>query len=250
MNEFDHDKIGKYLDGEMNAEEQQSFEEQLRQNDALQKEVQLTREVNETLGMKLNPGKSELELRSTLDEMRNEYFSDGISPGQSQAKLVLFRRSSWLAAAAAVIIVILLLTIWSPWQKDLYNQYASIEMPGMAERGSHADILLKQAAGYFNAKKFETAIPIFEAILKDDPQNSFVHFYYAIALLESGKVDKSRYEFLQLYNGSSIFRHDAAFYIALSYLKEKDTAACKQWLDKIPADAGVFNKARELGKKL
>lgn len=251
MSTPDYDMISRYLDGEMNAEEKKAFEEQLQQDATLQKEVDLFREVNETLKMKLHPDENELALLNSLEEMRGEYFKSG-------AKVVPFRQlRRWMAAAAAVIIVAVSMLILAPWKKDLYKQYAYIEMPPVAQRGTPADSLLRQATENFNNKKFAASLPFFEAILKDDPQNSFVHYFYSIALLENGQIEKSRTELAGLYEGTSLFKYDAAFYMALSYLREsvpsgieKNKDKCKEWLNKIPWDAGVYNKAQKLLKKL
>ncbi len=250
MKEFDHDMINRYLDGELNADEIKAFESQMQSDASLKNEVELYRDINETLKMKLYPGENEMALRNTLDAMRSPYFSKEIVSDQPKGKIIPFRRARWIAAAAAVFIGIVTLTIWSPWKKDLYQQYASIQMPAVVERGTPADSLLKQATENFNDKKFAAAVPLFEKILKNDPQNTFADYYYAIALLESGQTEKSRNELTQLSNGSSLFRDDAVFYMALSYLKEKDKNRCKLWLNKIPEDAGLYGRAQELLKKL
>ena len=243
MNEFDPDMIIRYLDGEMNAEEFEAFEKQLKLDAELQKKVELYKDINDTLKMKMHPDDNERALRNTLKGMVDEYF-------HSKAKVVPLMRARWLAAAAAVLIVAVTLTIWSRERKDLYRQYADIQMPAVAERGIPVDSLLKRSTEYFNNKSYSESLPLFEAILKDDPQNSFVHYYYAIALLENGKIEKSRAELVHLYNGNSLFRYDAAFYMALSYLKEKNKTTCKEWLNKIPPDADVYIKALQLVKKL
>jgi tetratricopeptide (TPR) repeat protein len=251
MKAFDHDMISRYLDGEMNADEVKAFEVQMQTDAELQSEVQLYSEVNETLKMKLHPGENEMALRNTLEEMRTQYFSKEVISGRPKARVVSFKRTRWITAVAAVFIGIVMLTVWSPWKKeDLYQQYAAIQMPGVVERGAAADSSLKKATDNFNEKKFAAAVPQFEAVLKNDPQNSFANYYYAIALLESGQTERSRNELMQLYNGTSLFRYDAAFYMALSYLKEKDKTNCIVWLNKIPADAGLYGKAQELLKKL
>ena len=249
MNDFDHDIISRYLDGEMNSDEQKDFEQQMQEDEALLMEVELTREVNETLTMKLHPDQSEQNVRNTLGQMREQYFSKEV-PGNSLAKVIVLRRTRWISALAAAAILILILTIWSPWKKDLFQQYAYIQMPGIAERGGPADSMLKQAALEFNNKNFANALPLFESILKRDPKNSLVHFYYGIALLQSNQVEKARNEFTLLYNGASIFQYDAAFYMALIYLKQKDKTKAKEWLNKIPEGADIYSKAGELNKKL
>ena len=253
MKEFDYDMINRYLYREMNAEERKTFEIQMQQDAELKNEVDLLKDVNTTLKIKLHPGENELSLRNSLQDLRGEYFSKKTE----QAKIIPLSRRRWMMAAAAVFVMVLLLNVWQPWKKeDLYKQYASIEMPGIAERGAGADSLLKQAVENFNNKNFAKSIPSFEAILKDsaqhpaDSQNTFVQFYYGIALLQNGNIEKSRAQFDELYNGKSLFKYDAAFYMALIYLKENNKVVCKEWLNKIPNDAGPYSKAQELMKKL
>jgi hypothetical protein len=244
MNAPDYDMINRYLDGEMNAEEKKAFEEQLQEDSSLQKKVDLLRDVNETLKIKLHPDENEKAFKNSLEEIRGDYFKPG-------AKLVPFKQSwRWMAAAAVIVIVVVSALVLAPWKKDLYKQYAYNEMPPVARRGVPADSLLRQAAEYFNNKKFAASLPFFEAILNADPQNSFAHFYYSIALLQSGQIEKSRNELAGLFEGSSVFKYDAAFYMALSYLKEKDIDRCKEWLNKIPGYANIYSKARKLLKKL
>ena len=247
MKEFDYDMITRYLDGVMNAEEMKVFEEQMQQDAELQNEVALIKDVNATLKIKLHPGENELSLRNSLQDLRGEFFSTKTE----QAKIIPLGRRRWIAAAAAVFVMALLLTVWQPWKKeDLYQQYAAIQMPGIAERGAAADSLLKQAVENFNNKKFADAIPDFEAVLRDSAENIFFQYFYAIALLQNNQTEKSRTELTALYNGVSLFKYDAAFYMALSYLKEKNKPGCNEWLNKIPADAGPYSNAQELLKKL
>lgn len=247
MKEFDYDMINRYLDGELNAEELQAFEAEMLQDAELQKEVELTRDVLATLKTKLHPGENETALMNSLKEMKGEFFTNR----SEQVKIIPLSRRRWVTAVAAVFIMALVLTVWQPWKKeDLYKQYAAIQMPGVAERGEATDSLLKLAVENFNNKKFTEAIPAFEIVLKDSAQNSFVQYYYAIALLQNDHTEKSRTQFTELYNGASLFKYDAAFYMALSYLKEKNKTDCTAWLKKIPADAGPYSKAQDLLKKL
>lgn len=248
MKEFDYDMITRYLDGEMNAEELKAFEAAMQQDAELKNEVALLKDITTTLKIKLHPGESEMALRNSLQEMNAKYF---LHKTEGAKIIPLNSRRKWMTAVAAIFIIGLLLTVWQPWKKeDLYKQYADIQMPAIAERGVAADSLLKLAVENFNNNKFAEAIPAFETVLKDSSQNSFVQYYYAIALLQNNQTEKSRIQLTELYNGNSLFKYDAAFYLALSYLKEKNKPACKDWLNKIPADAGTYSKAQELFKKL
>ena len=239
--------INRYLDGEMNAEELKAFVLQMQQDADLQSEVELLKDVQSTLKIKLHLGKNETALHNSLQEMNAEFFLNKAK----QAKIIPLSRRKWMTAIAAVFVLALLLTVWQPWKKEyLYKQYADIQMPGIAERGATTDSLLKSAVENFNNKKFAEAVAAFETVLKDSAENSFVQYYYAIALLQNNNIEKARTLFTALYNGGSIFKNDAAFYMALSYLKEKNKAVCKDWLNKIPADNATWFKAQELLKKL
>lgn len=244
MDTFDHTIINRYLDGAMDAQELRAFEEQLEQDIELQHQVELHKEVNETLRRQFYPDENEQALRETMQEMRGEYFQT------KSAKVVSFKRYRWVAAAAIMLILVITSKIWYPGKKDLYEQYAYVQMPGTAERGTSADTLMQQAKEDFNNKNYTAAIPLFQSLLQKDPQNSFLHYYYAIALLENGQIDQSRVELAKLYEGNSLFKYDAAFYMALSYLKENDKKTCKEWLEKIPKDADVYGKAKDLEGKL
>jgi len=250
MKEFDHDMIDRYLEGEMNEAERMAFEAQMQEDPDLKNTVELYRDVNQTLKTKLHPGEKESALRNTVSEMRGDFFSEETIEDRPTVKVVRFNRSRWIAAVAAVFIGVVMF-VWAPWKtQDLYQQYADIQMPTFVERGTPTNVLLSRATAAFNDKKFAEAIPDFEELLKNDPKNSFVQLYYAIALLESGKTDRSRQQLTELYNGTSLFKYDAAYYMAMSYLKEKNNSASKDWLNKIPADAGLYEKAQGLLKKL
>lgn len=247
MKEYDYDMISRYIDGEMSVDESASFEALMQEDADLKNEVDLYREVQENLKRQLHPSPGEQDLRNSLKGLNEEFFR----AEKPQARVVSIRRTRWISAAAAIMVMALLLTVWSPWKKeDLFNEYAATEMPGISERGSRSDSLLKKAAAEFNAKHFDRSVPLFEQVLSDDRENAMVHYYYAISLLQTGKTVESRNELTALYNGNSLFRYDAAFYLALSYLKEKNKADCRTWLEKIPAEAGTYGKARELLKKL
>jgi cytochrome c-type biogenesis protein CcmH/NrfG len=244
MNTFDHDIISRYLEGAMDAQELRAFETQLEQDIELQRQVELHKEVNESLKTQFYPDENEQALRNTMQELRGEYF-------YPKANVVSMKRFRWLGVAAAAIIILFITSrIWYTNKIDLYEQYAYVQMPGTAERGATSDTLLQQATEDFNNKNYSAAIPLFQTLLQKDPQNSFVHYYYTIALLENGQIDQSRVGLAQLYEGNSLFKYDAAFYMGLSYLKENDKKTCKEWLEKIPKDADVYGKAKELEAKL
>jgi tetratricopeptide (TPR) repeat protein len=252
MSSIDYHMIDRYLDDAMSPEERNAFEEQMQTDETLKKEVELYKEVNDSLQVRLHPDEGEQGLRKTLEQMQGQFFSKQTDSSDRKAKVVSINQPKrWLAIAASVVLLISAgLLFWAPWKKDLYNQYAYTDMPAVSERGEPADSLLKLATIKFNDKRFSESVPLFESIIRVDSANAYVRYYYAIALLHTGKTEQARNELNQLYNGESTFKYDAAFYIALSYLREKDKASTKEWLEKIPADASIYTRARKLLEKL
>jgi tetratricopeptide (TPR) repeat protein len=244
MSAFDYDTIIRYVGNEMQGDERMEFELALQADEGLKKEVELCRETMDSLRSNFYPDESEQALRATLTQIQPAYF-------KPRTKIISLptKRMSWryISAAAAVILA---LFIWQPWKEDLYQQFASTKMVSVAERGTTADSLLTQATQKFNTGNFTAALPDFENILRSEPANAYTQFFYAVALLEANQTTNAQGRLLQLYNGISPFRYDAAFYLALSYVKENDRAKARQWLQKISPDASVYPKAKTLLDKL
>lgn len=244
MSTFDYDKIIRYVQNEMQDDERRAFEQALHQDEGLRNEVGLCRELHRSLRMEFYPDDDEKALRTSLFNIQPAFF-------KTPAKIISFslRKLSWSFASAAAVIL-LVLFIWQPWKTDLYSKYASIRMASVAERGATTDSLLESATVKFNAGNFVGSIPEFEKLLAHEPGNSYLQFYYAVALIETNQGAKSRNLLATLYNSNSLFHYDAAFYIALSYLKEKDPSRAADWLQKIPPEAAVYTKARALLAKI
>lgn len=242
---MDNDNIlqaANYVDGEMTLQEQQEFE-LLLQNDA-ELRAYVTQYTQATAALKANllPDAKLNELKHTLGGLNNQYF-------KTDAKVVSFKQyARWLSGVAAILI--LALVVFNPWQKSLYEQYVTATSMSVTERGSGTQTNLKKAAEYYNKKEFTEAEKLLATAYAADPKNSLAAYYYGITLIENGQEAKARQILEQLYNGESAFKYDAAYYVALSYVKQKDNANAKKWLKNIPQGASNYAKAKELEEKL
>jgi hypothetical protein len=184
-------------------------------------------------------------LQGTLRSLRGEFFNTTSQP----AKVVSMK--GWLRGAVAVAAVLIAVVfIWQFMQPDLFEKYAEIKMITQAERGAPEDEQLMNGVTAFNAKDYTWAAEILAQVSQKDTANSFVSFYYGVSLLQTNRITEARTIFVQLYAGQSAFKYEAAFYQALTFLKEENKAVCKEWLLKIPADALNYSKTQELLKKL
>lgn len=268
MATYTPEDVIRYVEGELSSEEKQKMEEDVRADVSLAARVELYRQLKGTLEQRLPGGSGEEALRQTLGRMRGRYFGGAAGGGASgggagagsplgedaggKAKVVkmkvrvdVFRKYVvGIAAAAAVLFAVVML-----WPSDYLNTYGKTQMVGVTERGEGNDSLLEQAAEYFNGGKFDKAAPLLDEVHRKDSGNATALFYRGIAFLHMGEVEKARGDLQRVYAGGSLFQYEAAFYMALSYAG-KDHKTAREWLDRIPAGAPGFDKARELRKKI
>lgn len=234
--------IARYAEDAMEDREKAMFERALATDPALRAELENYFDVRSSLRMKLEADSAENELRITLSAMNEKHFIRK-APVVSMRKVLL----RMVPAAAAAILI---LFIWSPWKADLYNKYSQIEMPGMAERSAGADSIAIKAEVAFNQKDYPSARGYLHAVHEQDPVNPMFTFYYGVTLMHVDSLEKSRDILAHLSEGPSIYKNDALFFLGMSYLKEKDEALARMWLNKIPADAANYDKARKVLDKM
>ncbi|MBC8053842.1 MAG: hypothetical protein H7Y13_12325 [Sphingobacteriaceae bacterium] len=239
---YSMEDIARFAEGDMDGDERAEFEKVLQADIDLKSGLASYQNIHSSLKMKLSNDDKDKDFKQTLDEVSADYFK------QKSKVIPITRYLAWTSAIAAVFVLFL---IWSPWQKDLYRQYADTEMIAMVERGENSAALdMQQAANAFNKKDFSVAKATLENVIGAEPGNATARYYYAISLIETGDGAKARIFFSELYKGTSVFKYDAAFYTALSFIKEKNTKSAIVWLRKIPADAAKYDESRELLNKL
>lgn len=261
---YTNEDIARYADGLMEAEERQGFEAALTADPELQQQLALHREVEASLLQQFTPDEQRQQLQGTLQQLRQEYFgtkataaqpgeqpasTSGEQPGSQPAKVIPFKRYLGVAVAVAAMLVVVLM-VWNPFAGNLYEKYAATQMVAQVERGSHIDTVLQKATITFNNEEFTEAAVFLAEVVQAQPDNSYALFYFGVALMQTNQLPLARVAFEKLFKGESAFKYEAAFYEALTYLKEKDEDTAKDWLEKIPADAANYKKAQELMRKL
>ena len=240
MANYDKAYIIRYIEGGLAPAEQQQFEAALQNDPALAAELAQARDVMDTLRQRLPHDDTAAALRGTLQQLNREHFKPA-------AKIVSFKRY-YAGIAAVAAIAILAVVLWP--RGDDMDRWGNTQMLTSSERGDNADTILQQAAVYFNNNQFDKALPLLQKAVAGDSSSSMALFYRGVAQLHTHAVDAGRQDLERVYAGESVFRYEAAFYIALSYVQQKNTTAAKEWLQKIPAGTAVSEKAIQLGKKL
>jgi tetratricopeptide (TPR) repeat protein len=243
MATYTREDIIRYVEGELSSEEKQKMDDDLRVDASLAADVELYRQLKGTLEQRLPADDGATALQQTLKDMRGKYFG---GTGATVVPIRSFRKYVvGLAAAAAILFAVVML-----WPSDYLNTYGKTQMVGTTERGEGNDSLMEQASVYFNGGDFAKALPLLDQAFQKDSANQTALFYKGVALLHTGGLDQARQDLTKVYAGISLFRYEAAFYMALSYAQQKNNAAAKEWLDRIPAGAPGADKAAGLRRKL
>ena len=264
MSTYTNEDIVRYVEDEMSLEEKQKMEEDLRSDAALAEGVALYRQLKGTLEQRLPADEGAAALRRTLGDMRGGYFSgSGGSGGGSidtgfhsgdnnggSAKVVKMKTRfpgyiAGMAAAAVILFAVVML-----WPSDYMDKYGKTQMVSVTERGEGNDTLMEKASEYFNAGAFDKALPLLDQAYKADTTNQTALFYRGVARLHTGATDEARQDLQAVFAGTSLFRHEAAFYMALSYAQKGDKTTARSWIERITAGAPGADKAAGLRKKL
>jgi len=195
------DKIKLFLEGKLSAEDKATFELELKDNEALQEEVEDYRKIFS--GFK---GLSQEALKDQVQAWNKEL------PDNKPSKTVSLWSSSKIRklAAAAIILVVSTIAIWTLWPKNLdpfiADNYESVRITNLksaeksetvfkqmkdafkekdydtcillaqnipAEEAVYLDIKFLEGHAYYLQEKYDNATQIFNAITKIDNKNDF-----------------------------------------------------------------------------
>jgi len=208
--------VARYLEGNMEMPEMIAFETKIRESEELKQAIEEYKKTPQSVKKNTEVDKKVFSIKPYL---------------------------KYISIAAALVIGLL---VWAPWSSGLYEKYAISRQMSVAERGADSQNNITKGAELFNKGKYEAAKKLLQGEYMLNPQNPLLSYYFAITLVETGKEYEARTIFMNLYKGESLFKYDAAYYVALSFIKEKNKPAAIEWLQKIPEGTANSNKSKEL----
>ena len=185
------------------------------------------------------------ELGEMLADQREKWFHTKDNATNTRVGVYVMITAVISAGLAALL-------FFSPWHKDFYRQFSGTEMTHHHVTGNEADtsLLLHRASVNFNKGNYNTAIKLLDEVLAKDSLHTPARYYRGVSLVDEGKQEAARKDLQYVYAGTSAYKYDAAFYMALSYLHERDKQQCLEWLLKIPSNAPIYWKAERLKQEL
>ena len=247
MEEKKYILFDKYLNNELTAEEKISFEATLKNDLGFKGEFDIYTEIEQSLASKFENEEKELELRETLTSLGKEFVTESKKEIKGEPKVIpLFRyRKLMVAASIALLIGIFVFGPNNPTYSDFAN-YPSLELVERSENNP----ALKTAEEAFNSKNYKTAFAQLTILEENFPEDIEIKLYKGICLVQMNQYSQAKTIFNNINDGSSIFKHTASWYQALSLLKQNKIDECKTILKTIPEDAEEFEQANKLLNKL
>ena len=283
-NEPKYNQIERYLHQHMSEEEQKSFEETMKTDAALQKEVQLHQEVEDTLkneevhafrsalkevntswqkpiergseemGRLVRGGEGVRERRVTGREERG---SDGsVERGRRViGRRVILRRVVSIAAVLGIGIVAFLY-LWNASDantNDLFTQYYQPYQLIIEERSVPIEeqSKLKQALQSYKKKDFAKASEAFENLAKAKPEVTAFPFYAGLSYLANNNAEKAIPLLENIVDSNDLlFAQQARWYLALSHLQVKNIDEAVAILEQIKEGNYQYHQAKVLLKDL
>jgi tetratricopeptide (TPR) repeat protein len=239
LSEKDLLESDRFLSRHMNEAERKAFTTRLQTDVLLAQQVKRFDIIRQLLAQKICSDADRDEIQHLLFTHRNAWYT------LKDNSIIPIRNYVILTAMVAVAMAILLYV--SPWRKNIYRQFAATEMqiPGIDSLRLPEAAILQFNHGYFNE-----AITSLNTVLQSNPGNFYARYYRGVALLEENQLPAARTDLLSVYDSQSDLRYEAAFYMALSYLKEGQKQPCLDWLLKIPPGAPNYLKVQKLIEEL
>lgn len=219
-----HDQIERYLRGAMNADELNAFEEELKNNRKLEKEVTLHREI------------AAAALESDVMEFR-ELVNAAIS--EQSEKPIILRQNNRKYLLIAASISILLLAIWGistqlikPSAQQLYSSYYEPYDDLITGRSDRlADEKLSEFMSLYNQRQYQDAIALIQDI--SIAEKPLIQLYVGICFLNTNQFDEAINNFTQVSTNDNLLKKQGLWYLALTHLKNNDSEKAAASLKKI-----------------
>jgi anti-sigma factor RsiW len=243
-----YENIERYLRGELSDAERRAFEAAMAQEEALQKEVALHRELEDTFG--------DPEYQQLLGVLK-EVDAGTASPAEKGKKVRLLRSRRWWMGIAATLLllvavtaVLLLRSDRTPSTDELFAQHFS---PYPVDAFRTGEGQPPEALRAYQAGRYAEAARLIEA-LPADSVTTLMTFYRGVALLADGQPTEAAPVFEKLLeeNALPILVQPSQWYLALAYLEEGAVEKARQRLEGIAEDEHHYRReeAMELLGKL
>ena len=237
-------QIEDYLLNRLNDTERMDFENTLRHDKDLQKQLEL-----QALIIKGARSSGRDQLKSRLQKIHQQEF-----PRQAKTRSLL----PLLSKVAAVVLLLVLGGVYlfkgeSPTTQQLFAQNYEAYSLSLASRDAADNELLARLNELYRQQNYKAALPLFDQLLKNDSLNARMLIGAGICHLELDQPQAARNRFSAIIEANDLRLQDMArWYTALSFLKEGQAENAQSYLDQILSNpkADQYKAATQLSAEL
>lgn len=226
-----------YIDGELEGEELSDFQLKLENDDALRKQVELRREINESI---VDDDVYYLRKRMSI-----------LIPRVVTRKRVYYKYS---AIAAACIIAVLSTLYFQPFIQPevVCNSFYSPYQTDLNTRSDDKVFLgVNFAVKLYAEKEYEASYELLKNYSRDNFNNPVAKYYLALNAMELNRLEEAELYFVDLIESAEYgYVVHAKWYLSLIYLKQDDLVQARALLNELKDESGFYEeRAKALLKK-
>lgn len=244
-----HDYIQPFLDGELSREDLDWISKELESNAVLADDIKLYREVDQAIREQ-----DVMELRNQLDVVHSS-LDEAI---RNPKKVPRYRKVISYAAIASLAILISVGVMYKIQNKKLGNveifekYYEPYEITMVYRSGEASQKLMAQAMEYYDARRYQDAIVLFEQLLSQDPDAMVTNLYSGISYLEVRRYSDANRSFNKIIDhNDNLFIEPAEYYLGFCYLMTGNTENARKQFRKISKSSSSYKeKALVISKRL
>jgi len=245
-------QINKYLTGELSEADVTNFEVLLQKDEALRQQVELYKDLDDTLSATATSEKDFDKIEGLLNNLGDEFIVG--EPKKEETPIVPITETKSLkniirylipfTAAAAALLLFTTFFSGDVDPKKLANANYQIYDVSFTTKSEATD--LSQAEQLYNNEKWAVARDLFIKY----PNNIKAQMAKANCEYQLQKYDDAIKTFTPIVKNKTDYSESAAWYLALTHLQKEDKVAAIAALNKITNDNRFYKKAQKLLRDL
>lgn len=237
------ERIDRYLVGEMDAAEKESFEAELASDAQLAKDLAVQRDMAHFLQHQ----DQKSALQAQLKTIGGDYFIQHRTPG----KIIPLPRKRLVGIASAIAAAaVILLLLWQFWSApSLFDEFAKHPPLALSSKSVEPTNLAETEKAFQSGDyaKAETQLAQYTTRF---PEDGLARVYLGICKMELNKTAEARLIFQGFADADASLKDFADWNLALNELKSGNDAACRTALKAIAPASSFFDRAQLLLSRL
>ena len=236
------DKIlltARYVEGDLSESEFGEYENIIKHDKELQEYLAHYKIINRSLDIQLmgalaSPARRDADKTSSLKQNL---------PKANMARVFVVGTAIALSIAISVFLF--------SRHYNYYEQFKIADKEMIAGFLKSPEARMKEAAAHVSNGEYYEAKQIIEKLYVKNPDNNFLANHYAAILIVNDCLETSKEVLYPVLDGADADnKYEAAYMLALSFLKEGNYKSCRQWLSEIAPSSSRYAQANQLLKKL